>query len=128
MDTKQIIVMRRDLVVRRGKEIAQGAHASMSFLTRRLQESEEHGFSKIEFSEAEKQWLDDGFRKITLQVPTIEDLLALRDRAADAGLEVQVIIDCGATEFHGEPTLTCMAIGPDWADKIDAITGELALY
>jgi PTH2 family peptidyl-tRNA hydrolase len=34
---KQVIVMRHDLKMRRGKQIAQGAHASMAFLTRRLQ-------------------------------------------------------------------------------------------
>jgi peptidyl-tRNA hydrolase, PTH2 family len=35
---KQVIVMRHDLKMRRGKQIAQGAHASMSFICRRLQE------------------------------------------------------------------------------------------
>ena len=34
---KQVIVMRHDLKMRRGKQITQGAHASMSFLTRKLQ-------------------------------------------------------------------------------------------
>ncbi|MGZ3423232.1 MAG: peptidyl-tRNA hydrolase, partial [Polyangiales bacterium] len=33
---KQVIVVRRDLKMRRGKEIAQGSHASMAFLTERL--------------------------------------------------------------------------------------------
>ncbi len=32
---KQVICMRHDLEMRRGKQITQGAHASMSFLTRR---------------------------------------------------------------------------------------------
>ncbi len=39
---KQVIVIRKDLKMRRGKEIAQGSHASMEFLVdqirRRLQE------------------------------------------------------------------------------------------
>ncbi len=33
---KQVIVIRRDLKMRRGKEIAQGAHASMAWLSRRV--------------------------------------------------------------------------------------------
>ena len=36
---KQVIVMRHDLKMRRGKQIAQAAHASMSFICRRLQEA-----------------------------------------------------------------------------------------
>lgn len=35
-EVKQVIVIRRDLGMRRGKEIAQGAHASMAWLRRRL--------------------------------------------------------------------------------------------
>ena len=38
MEPKQVIVMRRDLGMRRGKEIAQGAHASMIWLSRRIRE------------------------------------------------------------------------------------------
>ena len=34
-DVKQVIVMRKDLKMRRGKEIAQGAHASMAFLAKK---------------------------------------------------------------------------------------------
>jgi PTH2 family peptidyl-tRNA hydrolase len=45
----------------------------------------------------------------------------------EAGLEVHLITDNGKTEFHGEPTRTCLAIGPDDAEKIDAITGRLQL-
>jgi peptidyl-tRNA hydrolase len=36
-NVKQVIVMRHDLKMHRGKQIAQGTHASMAFLTRRLQ-------------------------------------------------------------------------------------------
>jgi len=34
--TKQVIVIRRDLKMRRGKEIAQGAHASTAWLAERV--------------------------------------------------------------------------------------------
>jgi len=37
---KQVIVMRRDLGMRRGKEIAQGAHASMIWLALRIREAD----------------------------------------------------------------------------------------
>jgi peptidyl-tRNA hydrolase len=35
MQTKQVIVIQRGLKMRRGKEISQGCHAAMSFLTKR---------------------------------------------------------------------------------------------
>ncbi|HEU5119139.1 MAG TPA: peptidyl-tRNA hydrolase [Isosphaeraceae bacterium] len=45
---KPVIVMRRDLGMRRGQEIAQGAHASMIWLTRRIRQP---GYA---FTEAER--------------------------------------------------------------------------
>jgi PTH2 family peptidyl-tRNA hydrolase len=56
-----------------------------------------------------------------------EELTEIHDIALQAGLEVHLITDSGETEFHGEPTNTCLAIGPDEAEKIDAITGDLQL-
>ena len=53
--------------------------------------------------------------------------MEIHDKALEAGLEVHLITDRGKTEFHGEPTNTCLAIGPDEADKIDEITGDLQL-
>jgi PTH2 family peptidyl-tRNA hydrolase len=38
-----------------------------------------------------------------------------------------LIVDAGTTEFHGVPTKTCCAVGPAWADAVDAITGGLPL-
>lgn len=53
--------------------------------------------------------------------------MAIHDKAVEAGLEVHLITDSGKTEFHGEPTRTCLVIGPDDAERIDAITGKLQL-
>ena len=122
---KQVIVMRHDLKMRRGKQIAQGAHASMSFLTRRLQASGQT--SLADCSDAERQWLTEGFAKVCCRVNSEGELLEILAQAREAGLEVHMITDSGKTEFHGQPTNTCLAIGPDEAEKIDPITGELEL-
>ena len=53
--------------------------------------------------------------------------MEIHDKALESVLEVHLITDSGKTEFYGEPTRTCLAIGPDEADKIDAITGDLQL-
>lgn len=122
---KQIIVMRHDLKMRRGKQIAQGAHASMSFLCRRLQDHDQ--LSLQSFSDAQQTWLTGAFAKVCCRVNSEEELMTIYEKATSAGLEVHLITDSGKTEFHGQPTRTCLAIGPDFAAKIDPITGHLEL-
>ena len=129
MGTKQVIVIRRDLKMRRGKEISQGSHASMAFITRRMLDSKNkmnvfHAYLK----ESEQDWVSNSFRKITCQVDSLEELLELEKRAKEASLEVNVITDSGVTEFNGVPTVTCLAIGPDYDEKIDPVTSNLKLY
>ena len=122
---KQVIVMRHDLKMRRGKQIAQGAHASMSFICRRLQEA---GLVTLDgLTDVHRAWLIGAFAKVCCRVDSEEELMQIHDKALAAGLEVHLITDSGRTEFHGQPTRTCLAIGPDEADKIDAITGHLPL-
>jgi PTH2 family peptidyl-tRNA hydrolase len=126
---KQVIVIRKDLKMRRGKEIAQGSHASISFLTRRLQNSlKVLDTYQIKLKPAEIAWIEGRFRKICVIVNSEEELFEIHKRAQDSGLESHLIKDGGATEFHGVPTYTCLAIGPDDPEKIDKITGHLKLY
>lgn len=120
---KQVIVMRNDLNMRKGKMIAQGAHASLSFLTRRVQESG----GKVKFSKAEDEWVQGSFAKVCVRVDSEEQLMEIFQKAKDAMLEVHLITDSGKTEFHGQPTKTCLAIGPDYSYKIDPVTGHLQL-
>ena len=127
-DTKQVIVMRRDLKVRRGKECAQSAHAAMAFFTRRLILDQDKGKFSITLKEPEVNWMRESFAKVVVKVNDLAELMKIRDDARSAGLEVHLIVDSGRTEFHGEPTPTCLAIGPDYCDKIDPITGHLELY
>lgn len=133
MNVKQVIVIRKDLKMRRGKEIAQGSHASMAFLSRRLYDPVNGPpwkslNMKASFTQVELDWLDGKFTKVCLQVDSEEALQAVYEKARAAGLEVHGVTDAGATEFHGVPTKTCLAIGPDEAEKIDAVTGDLKLY
>lgn len=125
LQIKQVIVMRHDLKMRRGKQIAQGAHASMSFLCRRLQNQQSVSIS--DFSEIERTWLTGSFAKVCCRVNSEAELLDIFDKATTAGIEVHLITDSGKTEFHGQATRTCLAIGPDLAERIDPITGHLEL-
>jgi|688.fasta_scaffold266811_2 PTH2 family peptidyl-tRNA hydrolase len=133
--TKQVIVMRKDLNMRKGKMIAQGSHASMSFLTKNGQfgyhKDNQNLFYTDDFSEDARiqitQWLNNSFRKITVYVNSSEELVAVHQKALDAGLISHLIIDNGTTEFNGVPTLTCCAIGPHWDSKFEGITDHLPL-
>ena len=129
-DVKQVIVVRRDLNMRRGKEIAQGAHASSAWLTALLGRPATSltGTFVVSLTKAELAWLNSGSRKITCQVPGETEILALKARADELGIEAHVITDAGTTEFDGVPTITAIAIGPDWDELVDKVTGNLALY
>jgi len=83
---------------------------------------------QVRFSEAERVWLEGSLRKVTVKVGSEQELLAVYDKALAAGLVVHMITDRGLTEFGGVPTRTCLAVGPDYDDLIDPVTGDLELY
>lgn len=139
--TKQVIVIRRDLKMRRGKEIAQGAHASNAFFTSRLKEIFGNGITlrscvKLVYwfltgrllTPVEWLWITHSFTKICLTVKSEEELISVYEHAKLAGLEVHLITDNGATEFNGVPTKTCLAIGPGYSEEINKVTSGLTLY
>jgi PTH2 family peptidyl-tRNA hydrolase len=127
MNVKQVIVIRRDLGMRRGKEIAQGSHASMAFLIERLKK-QPMGEMQGQFSAAEEAWMAGNFRKIVCQVQTEQELVELHQVARGLGVTSHLITDMGATEFKGVPTVTALALGPWTAEHLDEITSHLKLY
>ena len=135
--SKQIIVMRKSFVIdgkkvtpRKGKYIAQGAHASMKALLDHFNEYEllKYFDLKHNTNTALKDWLEGSFTKVCCVVETEEEIIALYEKAKEKGLICSLIKDAGLTEFGGIPTITCCAIGPAWSDEVDEITGELELF
>lgn len=131
MDTKQVIVIRKDLKMRTGKACAQASHASMSFLTKDakwLNGQLNVNTTSIFNSRHEiYHWLNNSFRKICVYVNSQEELEEVHQKALDAGLISHLITDNGVTEFNGVPTMTCCAIGPHWDSKFEGITDKLPL-
>lgn len=121
---KQVIVMRKDLKMRRGKEMAQSSHASMAVL---LQFIKSDGTHTLYENPSIREWLEGRFTKIVVSVESEEELLRVYTRAQEQGLPTALIQDCGATEFHNVLTYTCIAIGPAEAEELDKITGHLKL-
>lgn len=125
---KQVIVIRKDLKMRRGKEIAQGSHASMAFLALRFRRALDGDPTALVLPEAQEAWIRGSFAKVCVRVDSEAALRDIHARALAAGLESHLITDSGRTEFSGVPTATACAIGPGEPAQIDAITGNLELY
>lgn len=116
--------------MRRGKEIAQGGHGVLMWLTRRMnRDTRDMYFNShtVYLTEAECDWLDNSYRKITVKVNSEKELDELFEKAKAAGVEAHMVVDNGLTEVEPN-TKTCLVIGPDYDEKIDPITGTLVTY
>jgi PTH2 family peptidyl-tRNA hydrolase len=119
-DVKQVIVVRKDLNMRKGKLAAQVAHAAMKWI---FDNNESDKLGEL----SENKWATERFAKIVVSCDSEEELKSLMFKAEMANIDVYPIVDAGLTEFHGVPTLTCCAFGPDFSEALNEITGNLKL-
>lgn len=131
--SKQVIVMRTDLGMRKGKMIAQGAHASMKAVLEQMTTMMQDGIvvgTGFDYGDLDNtalgDWLIDKFTKICVKGESEEHIKDLYAKAKALRIPCSLILDAGLTEFK-EPTYTCIAIGPAWSDEVDKITGGLSL-
>lgn len=128
---KQVIVMRKDLNMTKGKMVAQGSHASLgvilSLMDKKNKEWGEQRTLDLFTGTCLNEWLNGTFTKICLYVNSEEELISIYNKAKEVGLPVVLIEDAGLTMFHDVKTKTCLAIGPDKEEEIDKITGHLKL-
>lgn len=132
LENKQIIVMRDDLGMDAGKIGAQAAHASLAAVLKggRVQSATitTRDLFIIPMDDSLQAWLEGRFKKITLRAKSEAELLAVYQKALDAGLRCALIQDAGLTVFDGVPTYTCCAIGPALPEVLKPITGKLQLF
>ena len=129
-NTKQVIVLRKDLKMRKGKMVAQGAHASMkAILDEGYVETAALGLDAfiIPMCAEIENWLCGIFTKVCVSVDSEEELLYIYEQAKKADLICSLIQDSGLTEFGGVPTYTAVAVGPALREEVDKITGNLKL-
>jgi PTH2 family peptidyl-tRNA hydrolase len=124
-DTKMVIVVRRDLGMNKGKIGAQCGHAAEYFMFERM--TWKGRTASIEFSAVEAEWIQSSHAKVVLAAKDEAEFAAVVEAARRAGVNVHTVTDAGRTEFHGVPTLTCAAFGPDESYRLDSITGHLKL-
>jgi len=109
VEYKQVIAVRRDLKLSKGKLAAQVAHASLD------------SFERANPSQR-GEWKNDGSKKVVVEVPDLKTMITLHK----LGLPCALIRDAGRTEL-APGTVTALGIGPDAEDRIDEVTGELKM-
>lgn len=126
MPVKMVVVMRKDLNMRKGKMMAQAAHAAVNAVLN-LGRFDPASCSISIPMDSIYEWFNGLSTKICVGVDSEEELLLIAENAKSKNLPVALVKDAGRTEFHGVPTLTCLAIGPSQSDLIDQVTGHLQL-
>ena len=99
---KQVIILRKDLNMRKGKMGAQGAHASWKVFL----DDVEHPWSgwviKIPLWIAAKEWLTGTFTKVVCGCDSEAELLALHEAANAAGIQAGDVF----THLNGQPLVS----------------------
>lgn len=113
---KQMIIVRADLQMGKGKLAAQCSHASLAAYTKTLRLH----------PEIAKEWSREGSKKVVLKVNSEKELLEYYELAEREGIPADLVRDAGHTQL--EPgTITCFGAGP-WDEKeLDKLFGKLKL-
>lgn len=110
---KQILLVRQDLKLPKGKTAAQVAHAAVEAA---------HRADKDVYA----AWRQEGMAKIAVKVDDEKQLYERIQQAKDKGLATAIITDAGKTTV-APGTVTCGAIGPAKEAEVDTITKDLKL-
>lgn len=114
---KMILLIRQDLEMSKGKIAAQCCHAVLS----------SYKFLQMYQSPVLARWEACGQPKVTLKVKDEKEMLALMEKAREAGLCTKSIKDAGKTQI-APGSRTVAVIGPGPISIVDYITGHLKLY
>jgi PTH2 family peptidyl-tRNA hydrolase len=112
-EVKQVIIVRSDIRMSRGKLAAQVAHASLE------------SYKKADFRTI-SEWSLQGSKKVILKAKNLRHLMSIKKSCEKLKLPHALITDAGKTELR-RGTVTCLGIGPAESNKIDKITGSLPL-
>jgi peptidyl-tRNA hydrolase, PTH2 family len=113
---KQVIVVRTDLKMGKGKLAVQVAHAAVS-------SAETTRVNKFQWFDS---WFGENQAKICVKVDNEKELRILKGRLDEMGIPNSLIQDAGLTQL--EPgTTTCLGIGPLPTQMADRYTGDLKL-
>lgn len=110
---KQVIIVRTDIKMGKGKIAAQCCHAAI-------------GSYKNTEKDKIRKWESEAYAKVVLKTQKLEDLFELKELAKRNNVSHFLVTDAGRTQIPSS-TITCLGIGPDEDEIIDKITGDLKL-
>ncbi len=116
MEYKQVIVLRADLDMSRGKLAAQACHACLGVSERARKRDPEKW----------EEWLEEGGRKIVLKVSSERELFEIKEDGKALGIDTYLVKDRGLTEIPSG-TVTALGLGPGEESRMDRVTGDLSL-
>lgn len=116
MDYKQVILVRMDLKMGKGKTCAQVAHSSLGSAEYAMRYNPEWY----------DEWKSEGQKKVVVKVNSQKELVQYYQMAKDMRLPAFLVQDAGLTELP-PGTMTTVGIGPAPSEKMDRITGDLKL-
>ena len=110
---KQVMIVRTDLKMGKGKIAAQCCHGAI-------------GAYKKSPSDKIKKWENEAYAKVVLKVKTLEEITDLKKNADEKGIVNYLVVDAGRTQIPTS-SVTVLALGPDEDEILDEVTGELKL-
>ena len=110
---KQVIVIRNDLKLSKGKLAAQACHASLE------------AYKRAEQNDID-EWENSGVKKVVLKVQSEKELLNIFELLKTEKMKPALIKDAGLTEV-APGTITCLGVGPLREDVVDRVTGKLKM-
>lgn len=113
---KQVIVVRVDIRMGKGKLATQVAHASVGAYRK----------TKRKHADIVRKWEMEGEKKIVLRISSLDGLMKLKSLIDEEGIPNIIIRDAGLTQLM-PGTVTCLGIGPWDSDTLDKFISHLKL-
>ena len=117
---KQVIAVRTDIKMSKGKTAVQVAHAAVEAVLLIIDSG------RGEWMRWLRLWRLQGQKKIAVKVSSEQELLKVYQDALRLGLPASLIADAGLTELP-PGTRTAVAVGPAPVKLVDKVTGRLKL-
>lgn len=123
-NTKQLIIVRKDLEMPVGKLATQVAHASFSAIKECYRESKNNDA----VGKCLDEWMSDAYTKVVLEVKNENQLIKYKNIADENKIPNALITDLGRTCFNHQETVTCLGVGPYDNEQLDKLFKRLRLY